>query len=187
MVLQEKHPKPSEVAWALSHPEPDGSLSVYWVLVEVLLESGRWDLASWAQSWFGEHIWLHAVAKILMCFDWPWWCLSHGNLAELSTVIFFIKNSLSLLQFCFYCNTSHDEVARMWSSHLYFTVGGKNREGDKEIPCSWRHCVGESTRAKWGFPSHVFAQGGISAMTHFSHLFELTKYVHDWRWVFLSE
>lgn len=93
---------------------------------------------------------------------------------------FFIKTYL-YLEFCFYYNASHDEVAGLWSFHLYVMVGGRNREGDKGGTCSQRHCVGESTRAKWGFPSYVLAQGGISSVTHFSHLLELTKCCHNWR------
>lgn len=44
---------------------------------------------------------------------------------------FFLRLVYLYLQFCFYCNASHDEVAGLWSFHLYFMVGGKNRGGQR--------------------------------------------------------
>lgn len=96
MVLEEKYTKPSQVAWPLSPPETDGSLSVHWVSVEVFLELRRCELATWAQFWFEAHTSLHTIAKIPIWFDCLWCYLSYGNLAELRTVIFFFKTCLSL-------------------------------------------------------------------------------------------
>lgn len=93
---------------------------------------------------------------------------------------FFFKTCLSLPSVLFLLQCKPWWSGRAVKLSPLFHGGREEQRRTKRTPAA-----GESARAKWGFPSYVFAQSGISSVTHFSHLFELTKCVHNWSFFFL--